>query len=329
MENKKICSRPFTKIEIDSFGDVYTCCPCYIQFNKIGNIWDENIKSIEDIWNSKQAIELRQKILNNDYSLCNLNICREINIVENKNFSINPPLPEIVTLAYDKECNIQCITCRDKKIKNDNKQKALYNKKILPILVNLLQNAKQITISGSGEAFYSKHSRLLIKELAAKNKTAKFNIYTNGILFNEANCKQLCLTDRIESVAISIHALETKLYKKIMVGSNLNIVLKNLNWISEQYKNGKIKRATINSVISDMNYMEIPKLIKLAKSLDICISFSIYYPWGSSLDKKYKKLAIWEETHPNHKKLKRILEEAKELNYEKCEFPPIFRQLLT
>ncbi len=326
MENKKICSKPFTKIEIDSYGDVYTCCPCYIKYNKIGNIWDKNVKTIEDIWNSKEAKEFRRKILNNDYSLCNLDICREISLEENKNFSDTPPLPEYVMLAYDKECNIQCITCRDKKIKNSLKQNFIHNK-ILSIMLPLLQNAKLITISGSGEAFYSRHSRLLIKKLTKTNKTTKFNIYTNGLLFNEANLKQLNLINRIENVCVSVHALEPELYKKIMVGSNLDVVLKNLNYISTLYRTGQIKSATINSVISNMNYTEIPKLIELAKKLDFYISFSIFTPFGSSLDKNYKELAIWEETHENYSKLKNILKTAREINYDKCIFPPAFKSI--
>lgn len=327
---KKICSIPFKKIEIDSFGDVYTCCPCYINNNKIGNIFDENITSVFDIWNSKQAVELRQKLINADYSLCNLDICKEMELVpaEDFDYSICPPTHiQIVTLAYDKECNIQCITCRDKKIKNDNEQNNLYNQKIIPKLMPLLEHAKEIKINGSGEAFYSKHCRLLIKELTSRNKTAKFTVYTNGILFNEANCKLLGLTDRINNVSVSVHALNPQLYNKIMIGSNLEVVLKNLNWISSQHKTGKIKYAAINSVISDMNYTEMPKLVKLAQELDLYIVFSIYCPWGSSLDADYKELTVWEKTHKNHENLKSVLKEVRELNYNKCQLSPAFKDL--
>lgn len=110
-----------------------------------------------------------------------------------------------------------------------------------------------------------------------------------------------------------------------MIGSNQKIVFKNLKWATKQQAIGNIKEITINTVISGLNYKEIPKMIKLAKSLDISISFSTYEPWGTvKLDKQYKELSIWEKTNPEYKEFLKILNQAKEINYPKCSFPPAF-----
>ena len=285
---EKICNKPFSKIEISLDGDVFTCCPAYIKRQKIGNIWDKKTKSYKDIWHSKEAIEIRKHLLKNDYSICDLDICREKHLVAiNKNHTIKPPLPEYITLAYDRECNIQCITCRDKKIKNTLEQNIFYKKQSEKVLIPLLKNAKHITICGSGEAFYSKHSRFLIKEITKSNKETKFSIITNGLLFNENNCKYLGIQNNVENVCFSIHALNKDLYSKIMIGSNLDIVLKNLKWAAEQQKKGIIKCVNINCVITNMNYKEMPSLINLAKELNVFVSFSVYHHWGTKLDRDY------------------------------------------
>lgn len=325
----KICLKPFKKLEIDSFGNVYTCCPCYINCYNISNIFDENIKSIEDIWNSEKAKNLREKMMKGDYSFCNFDICREPEFVENDgSYTTTPDLPEIVTLSYDKVCNIQCITCRNEIIKKDAERTEKVNEKLDSIIIPLLKNTKELTISGSGEALYSKHSRELIKKLTKTNESIKFVIYTNGILFNEQNCKILGLTNRVQSVFVSMHAFHKEIYDKIMIGSNLTTVMKNLEYISEMKKQNKINMATINCVISDINYKEIPYMIDYAKSLDIDISFSIYTPWGADLDKNYDELAVWEPTHKNYKDFVDVIKQAKNAAYKNCRFAPAIEKVL-
>ena len=324
----KICTTPFKKLEITWDGKVYTCCPSFIKYNYIGNILDDNIVSLDDIWNSEKSQLIRKNILENNYSMCDLDICREKYLEEKKEeYTINAPLPEYITLAYDKACNIQCITCRDKKIKNYESGIEIYNKKLNSILLPLLSNAKIITITGSGEAFYSKHSRELIKRLTQQNKDVKFHIYTNGLLFNKENCKHLGLENRVDKVCFSVHSLDEKTYNQIMVGSNLNVVLNNLRWASKEEKSGNIGTVVINTVISALNYKDMPKLYELSKELDVFLCFSPYIPWGTSLDERYKELAVWENTNPLHNDFLKTLEIVNNIDDWKCIIPPIFQKL--
>ena len=325
---QKICLKPFNNLEIDIQGNVYTCCPCYIDYHNIGNIFDENVKSIDDIWYSEKAKILREKILNGDYSLCNSEICRESAFVEKDDtYTTMPDLPETVTLSYDKVCNIQCITCRNEIIKKDAENEKI-NEKLDSIILPLLKNTKNLTISGGGEALFSEHSRQLIKKLTKTNETIKFVIYTNGILFNRQNIEILGLKRRIESVFVSMHAFHKEIYDKIMIGSNLDTVMKNLEYISELKKQKEINQAIINCVISDMNYGEIPYMIDLAKRLDIVISFSIYTPWGADLDKKYDELSVWVPTHKNYSDFVNVIQEAKNIDYDKFYFAPAIEKVL-
>lgn len=318
-----VCRQPFTAIEINGDGDVYTCCPSFINFHKLGNIWEN---SLEEIWYSEFAKDFRKRILNNDYSLCNMDICRQYQPRNAENFSVeNPSLPKYITLSYDKECNLNCITCRDAKYKNTKEQTNLYNEKIDSILLPLLGNAEILALSGSGEAFYSKHSRLLIKKISTINKKLLFNINTNGILFTKSNCKKLGIYGRINEVFVSLPALSKNIYNQIMIGSNLDVVKKHILWMAEeQHKTGAIKKVTINTVISKLNYMEIPSLIEFAKNLDIYITLSPYCDWGTKLSKNYKFLSVWEKDNEDYQIFSNILKSVK---YYKCYMNSIFEKI--
>lgn len=318
-----VCIQPFTAIEVTRNGDVYTCCPPFINNYSIGNIYES--ENIEDLWFSQKAEVLRKKILNNDYSLCNLELCRQIKLASDENYNEKfRCLPRYITLAYDKECNLQCITCRDKKYKNTLEEIEIYDKKIDTILVPLLKEAKILALSGSGEALFSAHSRQLIKKVAHINKELKFNINTNGLLFNEENIKALGLKNRINEVFVSLPTINKSVYDQIMLGSNLEVVIKNIKWMAKSQILGEIKKATINTVISVLNYKDISELIHFAKELDIYITISQFNYWGTVFGKNYEEIAVWNEKHKNHIEFVR---ELKKINYDKCFLSPLFEEL--
>lgn len=320
------CSIPFENLEIGENGDVYTCCPDYINCKKIGNIFSDN--SFEDIWYSKSATEIRQAVLDGSYSCCNLDVCRAKRIVRNDKFTLRPPLPKYFTFSYDKECNICCITCRDERIRNTEEQKELFDKKAEQILIPLMKNAKSLRISGSGEFLASEHTRKLIKTLTEKCPKLLFRLQTNGLLFNKKNVEILGLENKIDDVYFSIHSLKEETYNKIMRHSNLSVVLENLKWAADLQQKREVDSVKINTVISDYNYTEIPDLIKLGQSLNVFVSFSMYYKWGALLDNEYDNLAVWHENHPHFNDFVRVLKSAKSIKYRKYSFPPLFQQIL-
>jgi len=202
---KIVCAMPFTYIKIHDNGNVYTCCASYIKHNRIGNIFENDLA---EIWNGKAAKELRKRIKNGDYSMCDLKLCRSRSPVEISKVQNGCPFPKYVNLSYDKECNLNCITCRDEKYQNSEEKRAFYNDKMPALILPLLKEAEEISISAYGEALYSKHSRELIKRIAQENKKVKFRIYTNGLLFNDGNLKALGIKNRVNEVFISLPAID-------------------------------------------------------------------------------------------------------------------------
>ena len=325
MDNNEIkfcCSRPFTAVEIDDKGDVYTCCPVFINFYRIGNIFESKI---EDIWYSKEATELRKKILKGDYSICNKEICRSCTIVEKESpkLSLKPDFPVQISLAYDRECNLQCITCRDNKYKNSKFLYKKYNDIIDKTLIPFAKNAKIIQLNGTGEALYSAHSRFLIKRLADENKNLKFGINTNGILFNKKNLELLGINGRVKYVYVSLPALNPKIYNQIMIGGDLNTVVKNIKWMAEEHKK-RIEQVTINFVTSNLNYTEIPKLINFAKKLDIYIDVFPFINWHTKFGEN-GEWNIWEKSNKNYENFVKILRSSP--SYDKLQLPALFNDI--
>lgn len=322
------CSKPFENLEIGENGDIFTCCPAYINYKKIGNIFDEKNGSLDDIWYSKEVTEIRQAVIDGSYSCCNLDVCRSKTVEEDENFTLRPPLPKFFTFSYDRECNIRCVTCRDCKIRNTDEQKEFLDKKAEQILIPLMQNAKTLMISGSGECFASEHTRKLIKTLTSKYLNLKFKLMTNGLLFNEKNIEILGLKGRINDVCFSIHSLREETYNKIMQGSELSVVLQNIKWAKSLQDKQEIGFVKMNCVISSYNFDEIPDFIRFAQDLNIHVSFSMYYKWGTALDEEYDELTVWQKQNPRYDEFVEVLKTVSKMPCQNYDMPPLFRQIL-
>lgn len=146
----------------------------------IGNIFEVN--SFDEIWYSEKAINLRKKILSDDYSLCKIDRCDK-NFKNNIEYVEKPPYPKFVRFSYDNTCNLTCIYCRDiiHHIENETRWNEYIEKMFLP----LIKNCELITVSTIGDVCSSLHSQKLIKKAVEVNPNVKFDILTNGLLCTE------------------------------------------------------------------------------------------------------------------------------------------------
>jgi len=317
-----VCYRPFNAVEIDMYGNVYNCCSAFCRHNAIGNIFENNLT---EIWRGKKAEEYRKKVLNGDYSNCDLDICTQFKQLKQP-VSENM-LPRLVNFSYDKECNLRCITCRDKMMVNSNEKLELLNTKVFDKLMPFLENAEIISISGAGEAFFSKHSRELIKRIASENKKVKWHIYTNGVYFNTKNCMELGIYNRIHRVTISLPALDRTIYDKIMRGSNYDTVMQNIKEaVFECRHNKAINTLNLNSVIHILNYKEMPKLAEFAKENDIYLSISAYRYWNMDFGREDNNVFVWNKESSEYENFIKVLKHPA-LDYERITMTPLFKRL--
>lgn len=328
---KEFCPRPFEEIEISNTGEVYTCCPNWNNFYSIGNIYEN---TFEEIWNSDKAKDLRQRILNKDYSLCSEGGCAYLK----QNFFDSPfetdckpemeEYPKVVKFCYDYECNIACKICREKIKRLPDKDLEILNSKIDSFFMPFLQSAKILIINAYGDPFGSRHSRLVIKKAAEKYPDLKFDFHTNGILCNETNFKALNITpDKISKIRISIHAASAKMYGKIVpTGEKLfPEIIKNLKYLKELRKEHDFP-VYVHFVVMSTNYKEIPQFIDLAEKYNASPRFWEYRTENCAYDNP-ENLFVVRQEHKEHKNLLNVLKNKKVIENKQF-FSPVFFDLI-
>lgn len=307
-KNKMVCLKAFNNIEVHPNGDIYPCCPEYVNGFSFGNIFEE--QDFEKIWNSTKAQSFRNSILNKTYSYCNLGLCRFKSITQDNNYGLSLKVkayPEIIKFSHEVQCNVCCITCRDKQYFTESSQIKNLNSMIDPMFLPMLKNAKIVWLNGSGEIFAGKHCRTLVKAIVNAYPDLKFGIHSNGLLFDKKNCDELGITNRIDCAEISIHAATKKTYDKIVRGSDFEKVMNNIRWLVSLKNEGKIKCIRLDFVITSLNYKEMVAFQKLANNLNVNTSFTTFRPWGSELSKKYNSVAIFESFHPKYNDFVKVL----------------------
>ena len=345
-ENKErfehICTLPFETFEVGSNGDVYCCCPNWNNFYSIGNIFSDNY---EEIWNSERVKELRKKILNKDYSLCDKNSCpyckRQLFPLSKRtlkksfwkkdhpSFQIHmKKSPVSVKLGYDSECNIACKMCRDKIICLSDEELELFNSRIDSLLIPLLNDVQVLEVNVKGDPFASRHSRLLAEKVAKKYKHIKFDFQTNGILCTENMLKQLKISlDRIYAIRVSIHAATAETYSKIVQNGEkfFPVILENFKFLSLAREKHSFM-FFLHFVVSAVNYKEIPDFIRMAEHFGARPFFwelrQVQYNY-TALDNDF----IVEPDHPLHEDLKKVLRNPLCMKY-KDNFTPRLYSLM-
>ena len=299
------CSMPFEYFEINTEGRVFPCCAHYVKHRVFGNIYKQDLLSI---WTGKDYEELRNKVLNGDFSLCNRNICCYNPSEYTKDFNPSEQMPKSFFLCYDQECNYKCITCRDEIYQNTEEELNRLNNDVWKDIIPFIKKLNDITFSG-GDPLASRHSRKLIKEVCKTCPDINITINTQGYFLDENNMKELGIK-KLQRTAISIHSATRKTYEKIMRQDSFNRIMKNLEFISNWKKQGLVKEVALNFVVHSMNYKEMPAFVKLAEKFDADAIFWTYKPWPSAeMHKRYKEVAVFETWHKDYPKLQKILKD--------------------
>ncbi len=309
---EKICLRPFKVAQILNNGDCVTCCPAYMPNFSIGNILHDDF---ENVWNSETAQNLRKSLMNNDYSMCDLKTCIQLDLINKDELSkyfengINKiKMPEEIHMGWDFDCNVACITCRNNIIKNDEETlKRLHS--IEDKILNTCKSAKLFYTSGNGDPFGSGYARDLIKKVVDVNPDIKFFIHTNGVLCSEKLCEELNIKDKITNVIFSIHAAKKETYDKIVRYGNFDKVMQNLEWISKLKEQGQIDKIYMAFVVHKLNYKDMPDFVRLAEKFNALASFRYYRQWSKNTEYTYEDMAVFEENHPEHKQFVEMLQD--------------------
>lgn len=298
-ENKAICTFPFESAQISMQGDVYVCCPPWCNSYSFGNIYEQ---SFDKIWNGEKAREFRRQFITGNYNICNLDLC-----VKDCSHNVNPEeivaKPKTFIFCYDSTCNVKCIFCRNCHQKQDL---SYFDEHMDEIISNMLENAENVVLSGVGEAIASPHSRKLIKRISALFPNVKFSLISNGVLCDRKNLEEIGIIDKLLSITVSMHAVTKSTYDKLVIGGNFEKVMKNLEFLSNLKKEGKIDRFILNFVVNSYNYNEMIPYIKMAQKLGATVGFLELLKLETNED-VYEKINIFNERHPEYNRFVKVL----------------------
>ena len=301
------CDQPFYRVEINTDGDVYTCCPSFLNIS-LGNIYKT---PFDEIWNGDIAKNLRKNILSGE----NLHMCSDLcykkelslNTVPSYNNEIINFYPLEIAISTDKTCNVKCIICRDSDTKIEN-QSENFDETINNILLPIFKDAKLVHFGIDGDPFSSKKECKLIKALAQKYPDIKYNLQSNGIIANEQFLKNLNVFNRIETMTVSIHAASWLTYNKIVKGGNWKRLLSNLSVYSNMKKQNIINNFKLIFCVFSENYKEMPKFVKLAQKYNAeAIFWTLRKNPKTNVGRNFSKYSVINPFHKKYNDLKRIL----------------------
>lgn len=177
-------------------------------------------------------------------------------------------MPVDFTIGTTLRCNMNCIMCYRRTGDRDT-YKIDVEDKILDKIIDKLKYLQICRWHCDGEIFSSKNIDKLFELMGeVPQQSIENGFCTNGLwMYNYA---QRIADSNINSIDISIDAVDAELYKKIRVGGTIEKVVYGIKEVKRLAKlNNKNIRMKIIFVAMKMNIQELPKIVELANELDI------------------------------------------------------------
>ncbi|WP_187380133.1 radical SAM protein [Vibrio mimicus] len=311
------CLSPFRDLILVNDGSHF-CCSAWHGFPSLG---DPKANSLGDIWNSGDAIEFRQSILDGSYRYCRHDMCpRLVNpkkelvpmseLTPGQRFEIESSNGNLygkfsfVNYGFDPSCNLSCPSCRTEVIIAKG-QEADDIKFIEAQLEANGKDLEELYISGGGDAFGSPYSRDFLSRMNAENfpNLKSILIHCNGQLFNSFTWSKLpeFVRERISYVEISIDASRKETYEENRRGGSFERLLENLAFVRSLKQQGYLSYIKFSFVVQNNNVEQMGEFVEFAQSFEAdCVFFCRLMNWGAYTGYEYDQRNICDRTHPNH-----------------------------
>lgn len=303
------------------------CCPGWLE-TPIGNIQRQ---SVEEIWNGEKAQKIRLSILDGSFDYCNRARCSFLQSISGpvqrigdvsdnlmQEFirdgrTVLPYGPQEINCSYDNSCNLSCPSCRTKVlIETTHKQEILAIHKKLESEV--LQGARLLYISGSGDPFGSPFYRELLRTMRTETMPylENIHIHTNAQLWTQKLWNTIPKRTRnfVKTTEISIDAASSDTYAINRRGGKFEKLLENLEFVSRLRRHGSLRSVTISMVVQQNNFREMPDFVRLGNRFRFdTVYFSQLVNWGTFSDEEFISRAVHRRSHPLHHELCDLLQE--------------------
>lgn len=306
------CGMPWNHLEVTDNGNVYMCCPSWLPLS-LGNIAGH---TPEDLWNSPIAQEIRASVLDGTFRHCNKLQCAHISgrtlgkKAAQEQSPLHSPAPTRVALAYDQACNLSCPQCRREVISGSPETQEHLDQTFRPFALKALAQAKTLNFNNFGEVFASRHSRELLREINRHDyPNLKFELITNGQLFDRKQYDEFDLAGRLERVKVSVDAACADTYATVRRGGNFERLLANLTFLDGLRVSGQdVFQLELFFVVSALNYREMPAFVQLAKAFHANLVLFTAIKGSIGLSKaELESLSVCNPGHPQHEDYLRVL----------------------
>lgn len=322
------CMSPFRDLILVNDGSHF-CCSAWHGFPSLG---DPKENSLGEIWNSDEAIEFRQSILDGSYRYCRHDMCpRLVNpkqelvplseLTQGQKFEIENSNGDLygkfsfVNYGFDPSCNLSCPSCRNEVIIAKG-QEAEDIKFIEAQLEANGEDLEELYISGGGDAFGSPYSRDFLSRMNAEKfpNLRSILIHCNGQLFNPFIWGKLpkFVQERIGYVEISIDASQKETYEDNRRGGSFEKLLENLEFVKSLKLRGYLAYIKFSFVVQDNNVDQMGDFVEMAKYFQAdCVFFCRLMNWGAYSNDEYTERNICDKNHPNHSVLLNMLSDER------------------
>jgi MoaA/NifB/PqqE/SkfB family radical SAM enzyme len=306
------CMVPNKHVNINSQSDCFLChCEAWLPIS-VGKVQD--FKTLDDVFSSTIAEELRADVAEKKYTWCAVNHCGIVN-------SDKDPGHYSISINIDESCNLACPSCRTKLIavtSGPNFDSKVEDVKRIIEWLTAFDKPLHITLTGNGDPFASQIIRNLIHIHVPKvNQT--FKILTNGLLIK----KQLpgsSIAKNITEFSISVDAGTKEVYEDVRRPGKWKILLENLDWLSD-----KGYRVQLNFVLQKKNFRDLLNFVNLCNKYNYFGIISKLENWGTF---DYNENNVLDKDHVDYQECVNMIKQVMSTNNKKIIFSPIFRNLV-
>jgi sulfatase maturation enzyme AslB (radical SAM superfamily) len=321
------CRVPWNTMGINTNGSVFICeSPSWVP-KFVGSLLETD--DVYAVLNSETAQRIRQEILAQRYYYCNHKISRflapKANSITTKptgEADLQPlpyepseqtrvtQIPRNLIFDFDYTCNFRCPSCRTELI-NNNKHHV-----IRPINNSISDKIKHLVIDkidqqpvdirwAGGEPFISEVYVDLMEYCIASGKNIRHIIQTNGSYLIAKSDLLEQLLPHVKELRISFDAATADTYSRIRVGGVWENLLANVRHVQQQIRRLALKTTvSIDFVVQEDNYREIPLLRKLAQDMSIdTIYYQRMWNWGTWPLEEFNRRNIYNPEHADYQQL--------------------------
>ena len=325
-----ICAVPFSSLEVRK-SKRFLCCDGWLRKRLPEN------STPHDAWNSNEAFDIRESILDGSYRYCDSKICPHLNqlksfgnvgkvepiyykddlptelvelIDKHKSNELNSP--RIVQFSFDDSCNLKCPSCRVELIMANSEKIKFVKQNIIDIQNDFGKDVRTIYITGTGDPFVSVGFRDFLREFDREKwpRLEKIHLHTNATRWNKKMWDLMSNIHKyVKSCEISIDAATKDTYEnKVRLNGNWDELIDNLKFIETI---PSLKSVKLSFVVQKHNYKEMKDFHDLMISI-FGIKGNVFYSkitnWGTFTEEEMMDHQVWKPSHPEHEEF------LKELN---------------